>query len=313
MILKYFVLKNLKLIKKELRLTFINSLRVGWLKADGQLKALVSNILINNVNILFDEQGTPTLSEKRETDYFLGISVSYQAEYENELFSKCSDLFGFLKSQPMKNDKISFLRGLKIAELLSELNLQFDIHLLDLSNEELQATVKLYEEFSNIFRTKYRNVRRRPINQILYNQVLYHNLFMSISNYMEYHKITSKFSIHVDNWSFPNCDIKLNLSGHLLEQKNNDINQKFFPNVFTICDNIKLLKKDSNRKRFIDVVASIISRNFLDKSHQKYCDNILSTVFQNKKYDNSTSNITATTVQTLRLIMNDVARNGPLI
>lgn len=105
-------------------------------------------------------------------------------------------------------------------------------------------------------------------------------------------------------------NIALNLAGHSLEQKNNDINQKFLPGAFTICDNIKLLERDSDRKRFIDVVASILSRNFLNKSHPKYCDDIFNIVFQNKDFNSSATNVTATTVDTLKLIMDDVSRNG---
>lgn len=270
------------------------------------------NNQINKVNILFDEQGTPTLSAKRETDYFLGVSVAYKNDFENELFTNCNDLFGLSKSKPMKNDKISFSRTLEIVEFLSILDLQINIYYLDLCNKELHSTVELYEEFSNIFRTKFRNVRPRPIPQILYNQIFEHTLFMSVSDYMKFHQITSKFSIYIDNWSFPNCDINiaLNTAGHSLEQKNNDINQKFFPGAFTICDNIKLLERDSDRKRFIDVVASILSRNFLNKSHPKYCDEIFNIVFQNKDFNSSATNVTATTVDTLKLIMDDVSRNG---
>ena len=142
--------------------------------------------------------------------------------------------------------------------------------------------------------------------------MLGHTLFMSVSDYMKYHHITTKFSIYVDNWCFPNCDVNiaLNLTSNSLEKKNNDINQRFFPGAFTICDKFILLEKDSNRKRFIDVVASIISRNFLEKTNPKYCDDILKQVFHNEDYDLTTANITETTVETLKLIMDDVSRNG---
>jgi len=272
----------------------------------------MSNIPTNKVIILFDEQGTPTLSEKRETDYFLGVSVAYNSDLESDLFANCNDLFGLSKSKPMKNDKISSSRAFEIAEFLSNLDLLINIYYLDLCDKELQSTVELYEEFSNNFRTKFRNVRSRPIPQILYNQILDHTLFISISDYMKFHQITSHFSIYVDNWSFPNCDVNiaLNMTGQSLAQKNNDINKKFFPGAFTICDNIQLLDKDSQRKRFIDVLASILSRNFLDPSHPKYCEDILNMVFQSKEFDSIESNVTATTIDTLRLIMDDVSRNG---
>jgi hypothetical protein len=270
------------------------------------------NSQINKVNILFDEQGTPTLSANRETNYFIGVSVSYKIEIENELFTNYNNLFGLSKSKPLKNDKISFSRALEIAKFLSNFDLQINIYYLDLCNKELHSTVKLYEEFSNIFRTKFRNVRPRPIPQILYSQILEHTLFMSVCDYMKINQITSKFSIYVDNWSIPDCDVNiaLNTAGHSLEQKNNDINQKFFPGAFTICDDIKLLDKDSDRKRFIDVVASILSRNYLNKSHPKYCADIFNIVFQNKYFNSATTNATTATVDTLKLIMDDVSGNG---
>ena len=276
------------------------------------IKALMRNSPINKVNILFDEQGTPNLNSKRETDYFLGVSVAYKIEFENELFRNCNDLFGLSNSKQMKNDKISSSRALDIAKLLSNLDLQINIYYLDLCNKELHSTVELYEEFSTVFRKKFRNVRPRPIPQILYSQILEHTLFMGISDYMKTNQITSKFSIYVDNWSFPECDVSiaLNTSGHSLEKKNNDINQKFFPGAFTICDNIKLPKEDSARKRFIDVVASILSRNFLHKSHSKYCADIFNIVFQNKEFNRAATNVTMTTIDTLKLIMDDVSRNG---
>ena len=265
---------------------------------------------INRAIILFDEQGTPTFSDKRESDYFLGVSVTYVADYENELFNNCSDLFGFSKSMPLKNDKIAISRVYSIADMLSHLDLQINIHYIVLSNQDLQSTVRLYEDFSNTFREKFRNVRSRPIPQILYTEMLEHALFISISDYMKYNKITTKFSLYIDNWCFPSCDVDIAINCNSLERKNNDINQKFFPGAFTICDDLVLLDEDSNRKRFIDIVASVISRNFLDRSNPKYCNDILTRVIGDNNHNFSQLDITETTVKMLKYVMEDVSRNG---
>jgi hypothetical protein len=181
----------------------------------------MSETPINNVIILFDEQGTPTFGDDRETDYFLGVAVTYKIELENELFGDYNDLLGLNRSRPMKNDKISFSRVNDIVEILAKSELQINIYYIDLSNSVLQSIVKLYEDFSNLFRTRYRNVRERPIAQILYNQLLDHTLFMSISDYMKYHQVTTKFSINADNWCFPKCDVNiaLNLTSSSLEKR----------------------------------------------------------------------------------------------
>jgi len=221
-------------------------------------------------------------------------------------------LFGLSKSKPLKNDKISHSRALEIAELLPELNLLINIYFLDLSDKDLQSTVKLNEDFSNIFREMYRNVRQRPIAQILYNEVLGYTLFSSISDYIELHQISSQFSIYVDNWTFPNCDsnISLKMRSKVLSRKHNEYLQKSFPGVKVACDNIELLDQDNHKKRFIDVLTSVVSRNFLGDTNPKYSNSILKIIFRNNNYDVSKHDITKITVDRLRKIMDNISRNG---
>ncbi len=221
-------------------------------------------------------------------------------------------MFGLSKSKPLKNDKISHSRALEIAELLPELNLLINIYFLDLSDKDLQSTVKLNEDFSNIFREMYRNVRQRPIAQILYNEVLGYTLFSSISDYIELHQISSQFSIYVDNWTFPNCDsnISLKMRSKVLSRKHNEYLQKSFPGVKVACDNIELLDQDNHKKRFIDVLTSVVSRNFLGDTNPKYSNSILKIIFRNNNYDVSKHDITKITVDRLRKIMDNISRNG---
>ena len=77
----------------------------------------------------------------------------------------------------MKNDKISNLRIIEITELLAQLNLLINFFYLDLKNKKLFSIVRLYNDFSNIFREKQRGVKAEPIAQVLYRQVLSHTLF----------------------------------------------------------------------------------------------------------------------------------------
>jgi len=148
--------------------------------------------------LLFDEQGTPTLRPDRETDWFLGVAVTYDLANEKEIFSTCSKLFGLSNVRPLKNNRISNLRAERISTLVTELPIQTIISSVNLSNDEFQRVVTLYEELENMLRKKHRQIRERPIAQILHSQVLDECLFKSIMNYMERHLTSSAFSVHVD-------------------------------------------------------------------------------------------------------------------
>jgi len=76
------------------------------------------------------------------------------------------------------------------------------------------------------------------------------------------------------------------------------------------CDSLQLLDKDSKKKRFVDVLASIISRNFLDKNNPKYSDSILNTIFSEHNYNVSNRDITTITIDSLINIMDNISRNG---
>lgn len=212
----------------------------------------------------------------------------------------------------MKNDKISNSRAIQISEQLSQINLLTNFFYLDLSDKKLWATVKLYEDFSNILREKHRGVKKRNVAQILYGEVQCHTLFSIISKYIEINQISTHFSIFIDNWEFPNCDINLalHMTSESLTVKNNEINQDFFPGVSVFCDSLRLLDKDSKRKRFIDVVASVISRNLLDKNSPKYLDSIINTIFSKNNYNILEHDITKITIDTLTEIMDNISRNG---
>ena len=76
------------------------------------------------------------------------------------------------------------------------------------------------------------------------------------------------------------------------------------------CENIQLLVEDTKKKRFIDVLASVISRNFLNSNNSKYSDSVFNTIFSDSSYDISKQDITEVTIDTLNYIMDDISRNG---
>lgn len=134
---------------------------------------------------------------------------------------------------------------------------------------------------------------------------------MIISDYIKLYKISTNFSIFIDNWSFPNCDIDLalNMTSKSLALKNNEITQEFFPGVRVLCDSLQLLEKDSKKKRFIDVLASVISRSFLDKNNPKYSDSILKTILPDTNYNVIDQDITKITIDSLTKTMDNISRN----
>ena len=75
------------------------------------------------------------------------------------------------------------------------------------------------------------------------------------------------------------------------------MNKNFFPNVEIHCNKIELLDKDSNRKRFIDVVASVIGRNYLDTVDPKYLSDATSIISKGKNIEFEYANLTQKTIE----------------
>lgn len=235
---------------------------------------------MDKVIILFDEQGTPTFRAKRESNNFLGIGIAYNQRNEESMFNECNQLFGLLKSKPLKNDKISNSRALEIAGLISTMDILIYIASISLIDNNFQNTVNSYGELSNLIRKNFRNVRPRSEAQIIHFHTLLPVFFNVIMSYIKHHQTPTTFSIFMDNWSFPEKDKAFIISSMplVLTEKANEMNMEFFPDVTINCDKFELLEKDSNRKRFIDVIASIISRNYLDENNPKFLYNIIKTI-----------------------------------
>jgi hypothetical protein len=122
--------------------------------------------------------------------------------------------------------------------------------------------------------------------------------------YIKHHPIPATFSIFMDNWSFPEKDKAFILSSMPLQltEKANEMNMDFFPNVTINCDKFELLEKDSNRKRFIDVIASIIGRNYLEKNNPKFSDNIIKVISRGKSIIIEQSDITEKTAEDFKIL-----------
>ena len=49
--------------------------------------------------VLFDESGTPAISNDQRTDWFLGVGVAYEQSDEEVIFSKCESDFPVLSQR----------------------------------------------------------------------------------------------------------------------------------------------------------------------------------------------------------------------
>lgn len=258
-----------------------------------------------NIIVLFDEHGTPTF-DNRETDIFLGVAVVYDINYEKELFKKCNDQFGLSNKNPLKNNRINTTRALNIVKLLNEIKLEIEVATINLCNTDLQRVVTLYEDYGNVLREFHRGVRGRPKAQIIHEEIQSYVVFYIISKYIEKYPSSTFFSIFIDSWSFPNNDISIavELASKSIENKINEINRIFFSDVKVRLDKFSLLEEDSSRKRFIDVITSVVSRKYKQKNNPR---------FLNSEYFNSIideTDITNSTIGFLKECMDNLSREG---
>ncbi len=271
---------------------------------------------INNTNqviILFDEQGTPTFRTDRETNSFLGVAITYDLYDEDNLLNQCNQLFGLSKTRPLKNKDISNTRVVNISNLLIELPIQIIISSVDLSNAEFEEVVTLYEEFGNVMRKRYRNIRERRLAHILHTKILDNCIYNSICDYAERNQRNSIFSIYIDDWAIPENDVNIYLEDRSLSfhKKINSLYQEFYSPFQISVPTILLLKEDNNRKRFIDVIASVISRSFLKKENERYSEipfNTIINVDTNRYFE-----ITNKTMKDFRDFMDESSRNPPVL
>lgn len=227
---------------------------------------------------LFDEYGTPTLRQDRENEIFAGVAVSYKKSDENKVFEKVEDLMGLNKSKPLKNAQISKRKAIQIAETIIPLPLYIAVVTIDLSNRAFIETITKYHRISNEIRNCERELKDRPIAQIIHSKVLSNSLFEAITLCLKPSSKLNEFNVFIDNWSIPAKDIFIYLK-YSSESLSRNI-RRLFPNVDV--KPIELLEKDTKRKRFIDSVTSVVSRNYHNISSDKYSNEPFDLLFSSK-------------------------------
>ncbi len=220
----------------------------------------------NQMIILFDEYGTPTIRQDRENEIFVGVAIIYKKTDEKKIFEKVENIIGLNKSKPVKNAQISPRKAIEIAEILASLPLYIAVAIIDLSNRAFCETIINYHQISNAIRNCAREIKGRPIAQIIHSKVLSNCLFEAITLCLENSSKINEFNVFIDNWSIPAKDIPI-----YLQYRSESLSQnvkRLFPNVD--IKPIELLENDTNRKRFIDSVTSIVSRNYKNISSNTY-------------------------------------------
>ena len=226
-----------------------------------------------DMTVLFDESGTPQIVGKYRNEWFLGCGVRYEQTAETEIFATCNEAVGLSKNRPMKNHRISIDRVIRIARILTDLPLSIYVSGIDTTDPEFRRIVINYKRFGKKARATHRpEVRERPIAQITHSYVLDHCLFHSIAGYFEAGGRDAHVSVFIDNWSIPRDDIDVYLEKRAgsLDRSISSLCSKYHMGRPLSIGRVELLKDDTNRKRFVDVVASLISRAFLKSDNPRY-------------------------------------------
>jgi hypothetical protein len=225
-----------------------------------------------NMVVLFDESGTPAISFDQRTDWFIGVGVTYEQSNEDIIFSKSKVDFGLANSKPLKNHNITNSRAVSIAKLLAGLPVSIYVSSVNTANPILREIIVDYECFGEKARWEYRQARKRPIPQIIHSHILDHCLFNLITGYFEAGGDDASYAVFIDDWSIPKSDIDVFLRHRAISlyEKISPLCEDFAYGRLISIAPLELLIRDNNRKRFIDVVASIFSRAYLKRDNQKY-------------------------------------------
>ena len=232
---------------------------------------------VENMIILFDESGTPSINNDQRTDWFIGVGVAYQHSDEKSIFAKCDADFGLSNSKPLKNDRIGTSRVMRMTNILSELPLSVYVSAINTANPTLRDTIIKYESFGEEARRKFRQIRKRPIPQIIHSHVLDHCLFNLITGYFENDGKDAAFELLIDDWSISKNDINIYLEhrGQSLLEKISKLCKKFSMGSLTTIAPLQLMSKDSDRKRFIDGMASVFNKKYLNQNDGKYSKDVV--------------------------------------
>lgn len=264
-----------------------------------------------DVTVLFDESGTPQIVGKYRNEWFLGCGVWYEQSAETEIFARCYEAVGLSKNRPMKNHRISIARVIRIARILADLPLAIQVSGINTTDPEFRRIVKEYERFGRKTRAIHRpEVRDRSIGQIIHSHVLDHCLFHSIADYFEAGGRDAHVSVFIDNWSIPRDDIGVYLENRAecLHRSITPLCSKHLMGRPLSIGRIGLLKDDTDRKRFVDVVASAISRAFLRSDNPRYTREAMEILgASGKAYS---CDATEYSMGLMQMIMNGRSRDG---
>lgn len=256
--------------------------------------------------VLFDEYGTPTLRQDRESKFFIGVGACYKNSDELIIFHQIEDLIGLQNKNPLKNNRIPAERAINIAKELKQLPIFLIVVTIDLSNIDLIETVTEYQHISNQIRKKERNIKERPIAQIIHSKILSNCLFESLTLCLEYSQTLKTFEIFIDAWSIPAKDIPLYLNFRT-ESLSRHISN-LFPNV--TIQHIQLLEDDSKRKRFIDSVTSVVSRKYYPHSNAKFTSIPFDILFANSSGRSINVDITEKEMAIMKKMLNEIKQSG---
>jgi hypothetical protein len=256
--------------------------------------------------VLFDEYGTPTLRKDRENKVFIGVGTCYKNSDELNIFYEVEDLIGLQNNNPLKNNKITAERAIEIAKKIKQLPVSLVVVTIDLSNTDLIETVTEYHNISNQIRKKERNTRERPIAQIIHSKILSNCLFESITLCLENSQDSKTFEIFIDAWSIPPKDIPIYLNFRT-ESLSYHISN-LFQNV--TIQHIQLLEHDTKRKRFIDSVASVVSRKYYPNSNEKFTSIPFDVLFADNSSKSISVDITEKEIAIMKKMLRDIKQNG---
>ena len=228
--------------------------------------------MMTEISVLFDEFGTPTFRADRETTYFGGVAISYKSEVETDVFAKCGELFGLSTSQPRKNRTVGTEKAVSIASLVCTLPVEIVVNVVNLENKELKSTWQGYQSLSNSARAQYRGARERPLAQFLHAGVLDNCVINCIANFISKEKPDEYLcSLFVDNWAIKDDDRRIFVERRckLFEENiQRFLRELDLPHRVRV-PSMSMLDTDSQRKRFIDTLASVVSRSFLQTSNSR--------------------------------------------
>ena len=178
----------------------------------------------------------------------------------------------WLIARPLKNDRIENSRVVCIAKILADLPVSIFVSRVNTADPKYREIIVDYEDFGNKARQEFRQVRERPIAQIIHSHVLDYCLFHLITGYFEQGGGDTAFAISIDNWSIsPNdIDIYLKERATSLHRMIASLCADYAEGQPVSIPHLELLNTDTSRKRFVDVVASIFSRAYLKRDNQRY-------------------------------------------